>query len=621
MTQKLTQSEFTMKAQSRAKRPIDLSKFVYAGSSQKGVATCPEHGDFLISANALMNRIGCPACALKERADKRRMPVSEFINRASAVHADVYDYTNVRYTNSQGYVLIVCPTHGEFSQTPSAHLTGRGCPTCGDTKIGDKCRISQSDFLARCTDVHGDRYDLSRVAYKGVSKKIEVVCKEHGVFYPTAGNFTANKSGCPTCARLLVGSKSRMSEQSYIERAKALHSNRFEYGEISYKKGGPFLSVVCKEHGRFEQRLHDHMKGVGCVKCSKPVHDSTSFAQVAVGVHGGKYDYKVSTYTDSQTKIEITCPTHGAFMQLPSCHVSLGHGCPRCGRTGPSSAQVEIAEFLSAYVSVSMEAPIGKSRRRLDILVPDRSIAVEYHGLIWHSTAFKLDPRDDFKKHKLAEEHGVRVLHVYEDEWASSRPVVERTLLAAIGSLPRVFARTTSVVEVDKKQSDTFFKAHHLQGAPKSKLSLGLMLGNDLVACMAFAPCRSIRRNTDARVWELQRYASICSVTGGASKLLKGFLSREMCHTLISYSDNRMFSGRMYEKLGFTLEHETPPDYSYVCTNSRMGRVHKSNFQRKHLPTRLKTFDPSKSEAVNCRENGWYQLFDCGKKKWSLACM
>ena len=50
----------------------------------------------------------------------------------------------------------------------------------------------------------------------------------------------------------------------------------------------------------------------------------------------------------------------------------------------------------------------------------------------------------------------------------------------------------------------------------------------------------------------------------------------------------------------------------------KVGRIHKSKFQRKNLPDMLSVFDPNLSEAENCRNNGWYQIFDCGKKKWVL---
>lgn len=82
----LTQTEFVNKATERAKRPVDLSGFTYSGCAVKSTAICPDHGEFQITPNALMNRIGCPACALIERAAKRRMDHATFIEKSIAVH-------------------------------------------------------------------------------------------------------------------------------------------------------------------------------------------------------------------------------------------------------------------------------------------------------------------------------------------------------------------------------------------------------------------------------------------------------------------------------------------------------------------------------------------------------
>jgi hypothetical protein len=46
------------------------------------------------------------------------------------MHNNYYNYSKVNYINSFTKVLITCPIHGDFEQTPSSHLSGRGCPKC-----------------------------------------------------------------------------------------------------------------------------------------------------------------------------------------------------------------------------------------------------------------------------------------------------------------------------------------------------------------------------------------------------------------------------------------------------------------------------------------------------------
>jgi len=616
----LTQTEFVNKATERAKRPVDLSRFTYSGCAVKSTAICPDHGEFQITPNALMNRIGCPACALIERAAKRRMDHTTFIEKSIAVHGDTYEYGRANYSGSLKDVTITCKVHGDFNQKATVHLRGSGCPLCGNEQVGKKLALSQAEFIAEAVKAHGTRYDLSEVVYTCRTKKVKVICKDHGAFFPLAGNFAYLGTGCKKCGNASVGLISRRSRDSYVKEALVVHSGRFSYGDVEYINNAAYMTVVCKEHGEFKQLARDHLNGVGCTKCSKPIFDRDSFIRAASSVHGDRYGYAKVNYTGATDKVEIVCPEHGSFMQGPTYHVNMGNGCPRCANTGPSSGQIEVSEFLRQYTAVEEEVVIGTTRRRLDMHLPEYHLAVEYHGLIWHSTAFSSDPLKDFKKHREAEANGIRVLHIYQDEWEFRNDIVKRTLLSAIGKLPRMFARNTEVMLVDPKIASAFYKQNHLQGSLSAACSIGLYKDEEMVACMSFSMAKSIRGNSDKGLWELQRYASKLTVVGGASRLLHAFLQLVQCHTLISYSDTRLFTGQMYEALGFTLEHETEPDYCYVTTNTSVGRIHKSKFQRKFLETKLKTFDPDKSEVQNCFENGFYQLFDCGKKKWVLAC-
>ena len=46
-------------------------------------------------------------------------------------------------------------------------------------------------------------------------------------------------------------------------------------------------------------------------------------------IHKNKYNYNKTIYVDNKTKVEIECPEHGIFSQLPGNHLK-GHGCPDC---------------------------------------------------------------------------------------------------------------------------------------------------------------------------------------------------------------------------------------------------------------------------------------------------
>lgn len=79
----------------------------------------------------------------------RKLTTDEWIEKAIGVHGDKYDYSKVEYVRSHDKVIIICPLHGEFSQTASNHRYGFGCKECGNLNTIDKLKqlySSQRDW-------------------------------------------------------------------------------------------------------------------------------------------------------------------------------------------------------------------------------------------------------------------------------------------------------------------------------------------------------------------------------------------------------------------------------------------------------------------------------------------
>lgn len=123
----------------------------------------------------------------------KKLTTEEFINRVKEIHGNKYDYSNVNYINSKTKVCIICLEHGEFWQTPINHLQGKGCPECGGTK-----KIEQNQFINKAKLIHGDKYDYSKIEYKGIHKKVCIICPEHGEFWQTSSSHLKG-NGCPIC--------------------------------------------------------------------------------------------------------------------------------------------------------------------------------------------------------------------------------------------------------------------------------------------------------------------------------------------------------------------------------------------------------------------------------------
>ena len=126
-----------------------------------------------------------------------KMSQNEFIRRAKEIHGDKFNYDKVNYINGSTKVIITCPVHGDFLQTPSNHLNG-GCKKCADSNR-DYLRVTLDQFIDRANKKHKNKYDYSKVNYVNTKDKVIIGCPIHGDF-EQEGNSHLLGIGCPKCA-------------------------------------------------------------------------------------------------------------------------------------------------------------------------------------------------------------------------------------------------------------------------------------------------------------------------------------------------------------------------------------------------------------------------------------
>lgn len=111
---------------------------------------CAEHGIFEQTPDSHLRHRGCKICGYNKSSSLLKSYNEEFINKSNSVHNNRYDYSLVSYVNAKTKVLITCLIHGEFKQTPDAHLHGSGCPKCFD-KVSRK-ELELFSFIQENTD-------------------------------------------------------------------------------------------------------------------------------------------------------------------------------------------------------------------------------------------------------------------------------------------------------------------------------------------------------------------------------------------------------------------------------------------------------------------------------------
>ena len=166
-----------------------------------------------------------------------------FIEKARQIHNDKYDYSKVNYVNSRTKVCIICPTHGEFWQTPHNHLKGYGCAECGKEK-SHLSKITTEDFIVKSKEIHGNKYDYSKACYKTCDIKVCIICPEHGEFWQTPSNHI-NGSGCPKCANEKRKNTLLKDTKLFIDAATLIHGEKTEDEIISL-----FSEIEHQQHNR-----------------------------------------------------------------------------------------------------------------------------------------------------------------------------------------------------------------------------------------------------------------------------------------------------------------------------------------------------------------------------------
>ena len=257
-------------------------------------------------------------------------------------------------------------------------------------------------FIKKARQIHGDRYDYSKVEYVNANTKVCIICPEHGEFWQTPSNHLTGYK-CKKCGIEEGKNKRSLTTEEFIKRSKEIYDAKFTYEKTKYINNHTFLCItengidkwvlptkhleckpklrnydreefieesfkkfgykydyskveyngcdekvciICPEHGEFWQTPRQHLKGQGCLSCSNiKCCNTEEFIAKAKRVHGDKYDYSKVNYINNKTPVCIICPEHGEFWQRPDNHLQ-GQGCPVCNS---SKLEFEIFNFLSNH--------------------------------------------------------------------------------------------------------------------------------------------------------------------------------------------------------------------------------------------------------------------------------
>lgn len=299
----------------------------------------------------------------------QRITQEEFMEKVMNSHSDTnYDYSLTVYTRAHDRVIVKCPKHGEFRPYAYELMNGRICPVCLK-EMHKKVKhrgFSTEDFINKAREIHGDKYDYSKVEYVNNITPVCIICPEHGEFWQTP-NKHLSKRGCASC-----GAKRRTEKQ--------IRTNK-----------------------KFISQLKE--------------------------IFGDKYDYSKVTYVKAKVPVTIICPKHGEFIARPD-HLLDGHGCPKCrGSILELTVIQKLRELKIKYIYEYRDKEIF-GKQSLDFYLPDYNIAIECQGeQHFNDTYFKVKNIEDTKKQlnyvqeldkkkkQLCKENNIKLIYFLEKKF------------------------------------------------------------------------------------------------------------------------------------------------------------------------------------------------------------
>lgn len=283
-------------------------------------------------------------------------------------------------------------------------------------------------------------------------------------------------------------------------------------------------------------------------------------------------------YVDQYSLLKLQCKNCNTITEMSSYNIQRCYRCKTCYPLA-SKGQLEVADYVKSLgfeVDISTRKVI--SPLELDVYVPSKNLAIEYHGLFWHSGGKNgvFDKGRHRLKYKTCLESHVRLIQIFSDEWDNKQQICKSIILNALGVNPtKLNARDCSVKVVTHLETKTFLNENHLYGSTRAKLHLGLY--HKSLGLVGVATVRTPIQKKWGKVCELARMAFCQGMTirGGAGKLLsyiKDWSLQNGYEGVLSYAELRYGEGGVYEKCGFSLVGESTSNYWYTDGVSRFDR-------------------------------------------------
>lgn len=414
---KISKEEFLKRAIKKYGSRFCYDNLTYIDYVQETTFFCNKHGEFRTTPSHHLSRKNgnCPTCtSYNQRKINSGQTTEQFVTKLKAVFGDLYDYEVTDFFTMKKQVEVRCIKHDHiFSRLPKSLLEGVGCPICEQEEI-EKYVSSRERALER------------RRVYRENQKRKREISKSLGIFQRSQ----------------------KWDKDSFLKYARLIHGNDYSYEKVNYVNFTTPIIIHCNYHNfDFLQTPQKHLRGQGCPKCIGRGRTIQDFIEEARLIHGDRYDYSQIKSLVYGQKVPFFCKKHKeSFMMTPSKHLG-GEGCPLCNTSKLELKVISYlkkntnfkfeTQHMFDWLKTSRSMP-------LDIYIPKIRVAIECQGLqhffpragFGGEVGLKIQVQRDVLKHSLCKDNDIEIIY-FVDKGCSN----------AEGYLGRIFKDLQVMVE------------------------------------------------------------------------------------------------------------------------------------------------------------------------------
>jgi Probable Zinc-ribbon domain len=539
----------------------------------------------------------------------------------------------------------LCDEGHEWLTTSSHRIAGTGCPYCARVKVlpGYNDLSSTHPHIARLWNDDKNEVRPS-IILAGSSKKYWWLCESGEHTYECSVDRMTASAHAKLCEQCEVIRKSQsLSVKNLATDFPAIAASwNIDKNEGQSPHNVPSNSRrkawwICACGHEWSTTIKDRVLAKNfCPQCDgkrqKP-HDSNSlaikFPAIAQEWHptrNGNILPSMVTY-GSSLRVWWLCSQKHEWNTRVDSRTTVMSECPQCQANRFSSKGEQ--EVYSCLKQI-LECEIIKNARNviypyeLDIYIPDLKFAIEFNGVYWHSEASGKNSTYHQRKVDACREKGIELYQIWEDDWITKKAIimrniahkchvshtVSRILEIAPMYAEKIGARTLDASEISYQEASQFLDTNHIQGKARGTSYYGLFDSDAKIRSVLV-----IKRSGKIGEYSIERYASAGTIVGGFTKLLSyAEKNTPGIKQWVTFADQMVSNGSLYENNGFYVDKILLPDYKYLVSGKR---VHKFNYRLKRFQNDVTlTYEEGKTEKELAAMNNLWRVWDSGKIRY-----